>query len=416
MAVLKNAIAFETAYDTYSADGIIGQGGAARVFSALDGDGSAVAIKLLNTDAASTDKRKRFKNELGFLQKASHPNLVQILDHGVSVTKGATGPFYVMPRYDGSLRDLMAAKIAPDKVLEIFAQLLDGVEAAHLLGVVHRDIKPENVLFMRKGAALTLAIADFGVARIQPDTQETMVETTVASRLANFAYAAPEQKTRGGVVDHRCDIFALGQMLNEMFTGIVPHAVGYKTIGSVVPDLAYVDHIVEYMIQNDPASRYSDIGRVKTELIARGLAYVAAQRLDEQKRAVIPENVPRQIDEVKLVSVDWVESRLVLTLNRVPEPRWVTNFHNPRGSWGHLMGSGPENFEFRGNVASVYAREQDAQQIIDFAKEYMRMATVTTQADVEAFARNEDKKRRDALATALEAAEQRARVLEKLRI
>jgi serine/threonine protein kinase len=104
--------------------------------------------------------------------------------------------------------------------MAIFSQILDGVEAAHLQNVIHRDLKPENILCDQNFA--TIAIADFGTARFTEDILATAIETGPSQRLANFQYAAPEQRTVGGDVQATADIYALGLMLNELFTGSVP--------------------------------------------------------------------------------------------------------------------------------------------------------------------------------------------------
>ena len=86
----------------------------------------------------SRERRKRFKNELAFLRRRMHPRLVSVIDHGQSAA--VSGPFYVMPRYDGSFRDLIRHGIDPSQVIDIVGQMPTGVEAARMLvGAVHRD-------------------------------------------------------------------------------------------------------------------------------------------------------------------------------------------------------------------------------------------------------------------------------------
>ena len=123
-----------------------------------------------------------------------------------------------MPRYAGSLRELMG-NVHPSDVTQLFSQILDGVEAAHLKGVTHRDLKPENILC--DGASRSLAVADFGIASFTADALLTAVETAPGQRLANFQYAAPEQRERGREIAATADIYALGLMLIEMFTGFL---------------------------------------------------------------------------------------------------------------------------------------------------------------------------------------------------
>src|SRR5437588_8262329 len=90
----------ETFFGTYVLDELLGEGGAGRVYGGVDPEGAAIALKALAADRATTDKRRRFKNETVFLKQNKHPNIVSISDHGTS----SVGPFYVMPRYDGNLR------------------------------------------------------------------------------------------------------------------------------------------------------------------------------------------------------------------------------------------------------------------------------------------------------------------------
>ena len=228
MTKLKKRVTFETTFGVYVVDELLGEGGAGRVYGGEGPDGLPVALKVLAEERASADKRARFKNELFFLLRNKHHNIVTVLDHGVARGGGIDGPFYVMSRYQGSLRQLIRDRISPDGVLPLFSQILDGVEAAHLQNVVHRDLKPENILFDSNSGAL--AIADFGIARFTEDVVVTLVETAPAQRLANFQYAAPEQRSPGQPVGVPADLYALGLILNEMFTGAVPHGTEYRLI------------------------------------------------------------------------------------------------------------------------------------------------------------------------------------------
>ena len=136
-----------TAFNTYKIiQQSIGNGGAGTVHLVEDIDGVRYAIKVLRSQAGTT-QTKRFQNEIDFCSRNIHQNIITILDHGV--TEGSNGdalPFYVMPLYPTTLRKLMSKGIAPSDILPLFSHILDGVEAAHLKGVFHRDLKPENIL------------------------------------------------------------------------------------------------------------------------------------------------------------------------------------------------------------------------------------------------------------------------------
>jgi serine/threonine protein kinase len=306
MTKLNKPIPFETTFGVYLADELIGEGGAGRVYGGTDNDKFPIAIKVLAEDRASTDKRNRFKNEIAFLSRNRHPNIVTVIDHGVARGGEINGAFYVMPRYDGNLRDLIKLGIKPDEVLALFLQMLDGVEAAHLKNVVHRDLKPENILHDKKSR--TLAIADFGVARFTEDILATVVETGPNQRLANFQYAAPEQRTAGQQVGVTADIYALGLMLNEMFTGVVPHGTQYRTIGQVSESMGFLDEIVSRMLSQAPGQRPISIEELKGLIQRHRSEAVSLQKLSAIDRTVIPSqkiDVPLAAEPPRLVNVDW---------------------------------------------------------------------------------------------------------------
>jgi serine/threonine protein kinase len=206
MSKLKTPIELETAFNNYQLTEQLGEGGAGRVYGGVDSAGAAVAVKVLTSE--SKDKRRRFKNEIAFLSRNRHKNIVTVTDYGVAAVGVVNRPFYVMARYGGSLRDVLKHKLTPDRAMALFSQVIDGVEAAHLQNVTHRDLKPENVLTDLTNDAA--AVSDFGVASFTEDQMLTLVDTAPTTRLANFQYAAPEQRISGGTVGPTADIYALG--------------------------------------------------------------------------------------------------------------------------------------------------------------------------------------------------------------
>jgi serine/threonine protein kinase len=119
------------------------------VFAVSDSEGNRFALKIIDPAKTSTQKLKRFQNEIAFCQRNTHKNIVTVLDYGRS-SEGE--PFYVMPLYDKTLERAIQQTIPPNEILSVFGQLLDGAEAAHLQRVTHRDLKPQNVLFDSKRA------------------------------------------------------------------------------------------------------------------------------------------------------------------------------------------------------------------------------------------------------------------------
>lgn len=214
---------FETAFDTYTVVRQVGSGGSGVVFLVRNSDGNDLALKVLDRSKAPRQKVKRFQNEIQFCQRQVSERIVRVLDYGQA---SYASLFYVMPYYPSTLRDLIKKQLPNTERLALYVQILDSVEAAHLLGVFHRDIKPENLLY--DAGVNRIVLADFGIARFTEDELLTLVETGPSERLANFVYAAPEQRVRGKTVGMPADIYALGLILNEMFTGEVPQGSGFK--------------------------------------------------------------------------------------------------------------------------------------------------------------------------------------------
>lgn len=305
-------------------------------------------------------------------------------------------PFYVMPLYKSTLREFLHEKKADEEKIETFVKILDGVEAAHLRNIIHRDLKPENVL-LNPGTD-DLVIADFGIAHFEEEDLQNTVETSTSERLANWEYASPEQRRAGQVVDKRADIYSLGLMLVELFTGAVPHGADPTTIASVAPEYSYLDAIANSMRQHLPERRPESIAEIKTGLIARRLDFVQQQRIDSLKRQVIPVaeiSDPLIDDPIRLVDVDYKYSELIFTLSQAPNAAWIRRFNN-QGSFTSLMGSEPQRFGFFDITAKVRADEHSAPIVVGYFKTYIRQTNSMYERDVREQAKEiEERSRRD---------------------
>ncbi len=215
----------------------IGAGGMGEVFRAHDGRlNRAVAVKVLPADFASDpDRLSRFDQEAKTLAALNHPNLMMVFDSGTH--KGA--PFLVSELLEGkTLREELRGGALPiRRALEYGLQIASGLAAAHAQGFVHRDIKPENLFITNQGR---VKILDFGLAKfwqgvkepkrtpksgvhkvlpVDPDAKTVLEDRTEAGVVMGTpAYMSPEQVT-GEDADSRSDIFSLGAVLYEMFTG-----------------------------------------------------------------------------------------------------------------------------------------------------------------------------------------------------
>jgi serine/threonine protein kinase len=404
---------FRTAFGLYKSEAILGNGGSGVVYSARDDQNQPVAVKVLDPSRATRDKLKRFKNEYLFGFRNQHARLLRVLDYGLVKLRSAEAPFYVMPRYADSLRGYLRRGLQPDRALSLFAQIVDGVEAAHLLKAVHRDLKPENILI---NGPDDLVLADFGVARFEEDELFTAVETRPNDRLANFLYAAPEQRRRGGVVDQRADIFALGLMLNEFFTGEVPHGAGYRLIAESSPKYAWVDEVVAELIQQVPERRPPNISTVRELLSRRSDQFLARQKISALSNSVVPDTAiddPLALEPPSIVGVDYDRGSLIVTLDRTVNAGWIDALKN-MGNYQFIMGAEPHRWGISGKTARVGANEHDAQAILNTFKEWLPAATQRYAQNLEVQKQAELRRKREALQAEREELERRERVRSSL--
>src|ERR1700730_14480028 len=171
--------------------------------------GQTVALKFLPARATSDENTlARFRNEVRIARQISHPNVCRVYDIGE--VEGST--FLSMEYVDGedlSSLLLRIGRLPGDKALEIARKLCAGLAAAHDKGVLHRDLKPANIMIDGRGQVL---IADFGLAALAGQLEGAHL------RDGTPAYMAPEQLA-GREVSVRSDIYALGLVMHEMFTG-----------------------------------------------------------------------------------------------------------------------------------------------------------------------------------------------------
>ena len=188
-----------------------GHGSMGSVYKARDREtGEIVALKLLKPEIASDQAMMdRFKNELLFARKITHKNVCRLHEFnrlgGVAYTS--------MEFVEGeSLRSVLNrfGGLPVRKAVDLAQQICSGLQEAHAQGIVHRDLKPENVMIDAQG---NVKIMDFGIAR----SMEAGTRLT-GSMVGTPAYMAPEQ-VAGKSVDYRTDVYSLGLILYEVFTG-----------------------------------------------------------------------------------------------------------------------------------------------------------------------------------------------------
>jgi len=249
---------------------LLGRGGMGEVYRADDLTlGQAVAMKFL-PDEATRDEGllERFRNEVRIARRVSHPNVCRVYD--VGDVDGQT--FFTMEYVDGEdLASLLRriGRLPQDKALEIARQLCAGLSAAHSKGVLHRDLKPANIMLDGRGQVV---ITDFGLAGLADNIRGPEV------RSGTPAYMAPEQ-IAGKEVSQRSDIYALGLVLYEVFTGKrafaekpagVLHAHSDRTPSppsSVVKDLdPIIEKVILRCLETEPSARPANVLAVAAAL------------------------------------------------------------------------------------------------------------------------------------------------------
>jgi hypothetical protein len=249
---------------------LLGKGGMGEVYRADDLTlGQAVALKFLPDEAARDEGLlERFRNEVRIARRVSHPNVCRVYD--VGDVDGHT--FFTMEYVDGEdLASLLRriGRLPHDKALDIARQLCAGLAAAHAKGVLHRDLKPANIMLDGRGQVV---VTDFGLAGIAGQIPGAEV------RSGTPAYMAPEQ-LEGKEVSTRSDIYSLGLVLYEVFTG--KRAFAEKTAdklrattdrevsrpSSVVKDVdPVVERVILRCLENEPSARPANVLSVAAAL------------------------------------------------------------------------------------------------------------------------------------------------------
>ena len=211
----------------YRLDRMLGEGGMGQVWLAMRADGlyeRKVALKLLRPGLVDPRLRQRFDREREILARFAHPYIARLLDAGID-RDGQ--PFLALEYVDGEpitsycqSRQLdLAARI------DLFRQVCEAVSHAHANLIVHRDLKPSNIMVTPAGHVRLL---DFGIAKLLDVEPLPLEQTRTGVRTFTLHYAAPEQ-IRGEPVTTMTDVYSLGVVLYELFTGSKPYRLKRQT-------------------------------------------------------------------------------------------------------------------------------------------------------------------------------------------
>ncbi len=290
----------------------ISEGGMATVYTARRiGDGGIVALKVLREQyATDAEFVERFQREAKAVSELVHPHMVRVYDSG----RDASVHYIAMEYVEGSnLKEYIRreGRLAPDRALQIAAQVCDALEFAHAHGIVHRDIKPQNILMTGDGQ---VKVTDFGIARALSSVTITQTGTVLGS----VQYLSPEQ-ARGVAAGRSADVYALGVVLYEMVTGQLPFdgdtpiAIALAHVnktppapGSLVPGLPErVEGIILRALMKSPTDRYRSAGEMRADVLGQADLW----RVPPPRR-VLEETPPTMVLTGEAVEVEDPQSRM----------------------------------------------------------------------------------------------------------
>jgi predicted ATPase/serine/threonine protein kinase len=302
------ALSAGTRFGPYEILAPLGRGGMGEVYRARDTRLSReVAIKVLSGSLASNQERlSRFEQEARSASILNHPNIVTIYE----LSEANSTHYIAMELVKGNtLRELLAGGALPiRKVIQVAAQVAEGLAKAHKAGIVHRDLKPENLMVCEDGL---VKILDFGLAKLAPASEDLCgmrtidgCQTVPGLIVGTVEYMSPEQVS-GRQTDFRADQFSFGLVLYELVAGKLAFQgnTGAETLAAILRDQpepvssqraeapAPLCWVIERCLAKEPEKRYpstSDLAR-DIAAIRDGFAEVPVQRPESR-----PSNLPAQ--------------------------------------------------------------------------------------------------------------------------
>ena len=277
---------------------LIGEGGMAKVYLAVQKSlDRPVAIKVL--DASLNEDpliQQQFEQESTLVARLSHPNIIQIIDKGMSEQQL---PYFVMPYVKSvSLETVLPRNdISVTRKLDILIQLCSALAYAHRNDIVHRDIKPANVLVDYAGHAY---LVDFGIAGYFTANKKTAnndaAKSTQEMVMGTSAYMAPEQHNGSSHTNQLSDIYSLGVLMHELIFGVVPMLANEQTYAQKATDKYQMANalrtLINHCIQPNPNQRPTSIDEIRQQLllISQGRHLQGNRWGNESTRDNIPPN------------------------------------------------------------------------------------------------------------------------------
>lgn len=265
----------KTKIGNYEVIKLLGKGGFGSVWEARTKDGQPIAIKVLNPDVLENERAvRKFFHEAIILSRLDHPNICRFIDFFPYEENYAIVMDFVQGTELKTILENQKGPLPFDTALRIASQTLDAFHYAHMQNVLHRDIKPENITLDTEGM---VKVMDFGIAKLSSsESQQTSLF------MISPAYTAPErfdaEKTE--MVDHRSDIYSLGLVFYEIFTGTHP----FPTTNPVEMIVAHINKVpsppdeitdlppeisaaILKALEKNPKDRFEDFAAFKISLL-----------------------------------------------------------------------------------------------------------------------------------------------------
>ena len=249
----------------YEVIGKIGEGGMATVYKgrqvSLD---RPVAIKVLSKKLTDhSDVLERFNRESLIIARLNHPNIIHVIDRGVAP---GGRPYFVMEYVEGAHlgQAIKAGNLETNRKLDLIIQVCKALSYAHKNGVIHRDIKPSNVLI---DSNMNVLVLDFGIAKFLEGERRNGHHTQANVVMGTLDYMSPEQQISSNHVTAASDLYSLGVIMYELFTGVKPlgRFKPPSEINRTVPQP--LEEVVLRCLEPDPEDRFSSADEIKDLLL-----------------------------------------------------------------------------------------------------------------------------------------------------
>lgn len=257
----------------------LGSGGAGRVFRATHVPTGAVrALKLLRNEIPTDEDRARLEREAALLSRIDHPSICRVYGAGHLAGRFSYLPYLVMDLVDGPdlLTHVSEGDVPLPERLALFVRVCEAVAAAHDRGVLHRDLKPANILVQPDGCPVVI---DFGLAYPLGGDERARL-TRTGRGVGTPGYMSPEQES-GLAVDSRSDVYSLGILLHEVWTGTRPRRSRRGRRPRIAPAVPRgLARILATATARAPRARYADA----TELAEDVRRYAGGGRTRADRR------------------------------------------------------------------------------------------------------------------------------------